>query len=78
MFIINLPPCCTCKRHLIRSPGAMTEVVKIPENAPAQNNLLFDSGVSSSFCNNFFPTPKPKKLIAKIGATPAIGAVIPL
>jgi hypothetical protein len=49
----------------------MTEVVNMPENAPAANSLVFERGASPSE-SNFFPTPNPKKLMAKIGATPAI------
>lgn len=37
--------------------------------------ITFSSGV---FCCNRLPRPKPKKLIANMGATPAIGADMPL
>lgn len=74
-----LPLSCTCKIHLIRSPGTIIIAVKIPEKEPAQNNrnvdkLLLESPEAE---NTFFPTPNPKKLIANIGATPVIGAAIP-
>lgn len=40
-----------------------------------QMRITFSSGV---FCCNRLPRPKPKKLIANMGATPAIGADMPL
>jgi hypothetical protein len=61
----------------MRSPGAIIEVVKIPENAPARNNCVKVNLSSGELICNRFPTPNPMKLIANIGATPAIGAPIP-
>lgn len=61
----------------MRSPGAIIEVVKIPENAPARNSCVRVSLSSGELICNRFPTPNPMKLIANIGATPAIGAPIP-
>uniref|UniRef100_A0A182FEU2 Uncharacterized protein n=1 Tax=Anopheles albimanus TaxID=7167 RepID=A0A182FEU2_ANOAL len=74
----ELPPCWICSRHLIRSPGAITVVVKTPEIAPATNSCVLESSSSGVCCCNRFPMPKPKKLTAKIGATPVIGADMPL
>jgi hypothetical protein len=61
----------------MRSPGAIIEVVKIPEKAPARNSCVRVNWSSGDFICNRFPTPYPMKLIANIGATPAIGAPIP-
>lgn len=74
-----LPRSCTCKIHLMRSPGTIIIAVKIPENDPAQNSrgAVKFSFLSSVEENSFLPSPNPKKLIAKIGATPVIGAAIP-
>lgn len=72
LYFCSPPPCWTCRRHLILSPGAITEVVKIPLNAPAKNSLVLLSCFPGSSSSNFFPTPKPKKEMAKIGATPKL------
>lgn len=63
----------------MRSPGTIMIEVKMPENAPAQNNCdgVMFSCLSPEDKNIRFPSPKPKKLIANIGATPVIGAAIP-
>lgn len=61
----------------MRSPGAMIDVVKMPENAPAANSCVLVSCSSGDFCCKRFPKPNPKKLMAKIGATPVNGADMP-
>lgn len=63
----------------MRSPGTIIIAVKIPEKAPAQNNCGGDkfSLLLPVEENSCLPSPNPKKLIAKIGATPVIGAAIP-
>lgn len=52
-------------------------VVKIPENAPAAKSCVLVNCSSGVFCCKRFPNPNPKKLIAKMGATPVNGADIP-
>ena len=64
--------------HLIRSPGAIIAVVKIPENPPANPNWkAFNSELPVAPRIKVLPKSLPKKLRAKIGATPTNGAPMP-
>ena len=47
------------------------------EKAPALKICSEVSLSLGSFCCSFLPMPKPKKLMAKMGVTPVIGAPIP-
>lgn len=69
--------CLTWRMHLMRSPGAIIIVVKMPENPPAADNwATLKSWLGWDF-NRFLPKSLPKKLRANMGATPTKGAAIP-
>ena len=66
----------TCRRHLTRSPGAITMVVITPDSAPAMASWAGPS-TSPSRCCKFFPIPKPMKLMEKEGMAITMGAPMP-
>lgn len=67
----------TWRMHLIRSPGAMITVVIMPEKPPAADNWATLNSWLGWDLSRFLPKSLPKKLKAKMGATPTRGAAIP-